>query len=66
MLVKYTIVFSLVIDITKELRNCRADNKAAKIKEVNEEEKLTRVVPSKKMVACWIDQAKKLDPVVTY
>jgi len=47
MLVKYTIVFSLVIDITKELRNCRADNKAAKIKEVNEEEKLTRVVPSK-------------------
>ena len=54
------------IDTVKELRNRRADNTAAKMKEVNDKKKLTRVVPSEKMVAGWIDQAKKLDPVVTY
>ncbi len=54
------------VDTVKELRNRRADNTAAKMKEVNDKKKLTRVVPSEKMVADWIDQAKKLDPIVTY
>ncbi len=54
------------VDTVKELRNRRADNTAAKMKEVNDAKSLTRVVPSEKMVAGWIDQAKKLDPVVTY
>ena len=38
----------------------------AKMKEVNEEKHLTKVVPSVKMLQKMIDQAKELPPVVTY
>lgn len=54
------------VDTVKELRNRRADNTAAKMKEVNDKKSLTRVVPSEKMVAAWIAQAKKLKPAVSY
>lgn len=54
------------VDTVKELRNRRADNLAAKMQEVNTAKKLTRTAPSEKQVVRWVDQAKKLKPVITH
>jgi predicted flap endonuclease-1-like 5' DNA nuclease len=54
------------VDTVKELKHRKADNLAAKMKEVKDQKKLTRVVPSVKQVAAWIEQAKLLDPKITY
>ncbi len=54
------------VDTVKELRNRNAENLHAKLVEVNEAKKLTRVVPPLTKVADFIEQAKQLDPVVTY
>jgi predicted flap endonuclease-1-like 5' DNA nuclease len=54
------------VDTVKELRNRNAENLHAKLEEINKEKNLTRVVPSAEKVADFIDQAKKLEPVVTY
>lgn len=54
------------VDTVKELRNRRADNLTAKMKEVNAEKKLTRATPSEKQVSGWVDQAKSLPPVITH
>ena len=54
------------VDTVKELRTRNAANLQAKLVEVNEEKKLTRVVPSLDKVADFIDQAGKLEPVVTH
>ena len=54
------------VDTVKELRNRRADNLSAKMKEVNAEKKLTRATPSEKQVASWVDQAKNLPPAITH
>ena len=54
------------VDTVKELRNRRADNLAAKMKEVNAAKKLTRSTPSEKQVSVWVDQAKSLPPVITH
>lgn len=54
------------VDTIKELRNRNAENLHAKLTEVNESKKLTRVVPSMEKVADFIEQAKKLEPIVTY
>jgi len=54
------------VDTVKELRNRNADNLAGKMKEVNKAKRLTRSVPSKNMVAAWVDLASKLPPVVTH
>lgn len=54
------------VDTVKELRNRNAANLAAKMKETNEEKELTRTNPSEKTVQGWVDQAKELDPKVTY
>jgi predicted flap endonuclease-1-like 5' DNA nuclease len=54
------------VDTVKELRNRNAENLAAKMAEVNETRKLTRNVPSEKVVSGWIDQAKSLDPLITH
>ncbi len=51
------------VDTVKELRNRRADNLSAKMKEINVEKKLTRSPPSEKQVASWVDQAKRLRPL---
>ena len=50
----------------KEFQHRVAANLEAKMKEVNEEKHLTKVVPSVKMLQKMIDQAKELPPVVTY
>ena len=54
------------VDTVKELRTRNADNLAAKMAEVNGAKKLTRSVPSAKIVAKWVEQAKTMDPVITY
>lgn len=54
------------VDTVKELRNRNAENLAAKMAEVNETRKLTRTVPSEKVVSDWVEQAKTLDPVITH
>ena len=54
------------VDTVKELRNRNAENLAAKMAEVNATKKLTRSVPSEKVVTKWVEQAKSLDPVITH
>ena len=54
------------VDTVKELRNRNAANLAAKMAEVNATKKLTRTVPSEKVVSKWVEQAGALDPVITH
>ncbi len=54
------------VDTVKELRTRRADNLAAKMKEVNEQKKLTRTVPSEKQVAKWVEQAKSMEAMISH
>lgn len=54
------------VDTVKELRNRNAENLYAKLVEVQEEKKITRTVPALSQVADFIEQAKALEPVVTY
>ena len=54
------------VDTVKELRNRRPDNLAIKMKEINEQKKLTRAVPSEKTISTWVEQAKKLDPKISH
>lgn len=56
------------VDTVKELRNRNAKNLFEALKKANESRKKSyvRQVPSEKMVANWIDQAKKLKPAVSY
>ncbi len=54
------------VDTVKELQHRNADNLSAKMEEVNNEKKLTRVVPAASVVARWIDQAKTTTPLITH
>lgn len=54
------------VDTVKELRNRNAENLHAKMAEVNESKKLVRQLPYLKNVEKWVEEAKKLDPKVTY
>ena len=54
------------VDTVKELRNRNAENLAAKMAEVNATKKLTRSVPSGKVVTAWVEQAKTLEPIITH
>ncbi len=54
------------VDTVKELRHRVAVNLAAKLVEVNEQKHLTRVVPVESELQRMIDQAKELEPRVTY
>ena len=54
------------VDTIKELRKRKADNLAAKMKEVNAEKKLARVSPSEKSIARWIEEAKTTEPAISY
>ena len=54
------------VDTVVELSKRVPANLAAKIEEVNKAKKLVRRVPTEKMVAGWIAQAKKLPRVVEY
>ncbi len=54
------------VDTVKELRNRNPENLAAKMSEVNEQRKLTRTVPGVTVVNQWVEQAKKLDALISY
>ncbi len=54
------------VDTIKELRNRKAGNLAAKMKEVNAAKKLSRTSPAESMVEKWVAQAKTMKPAVTY
>ena len=55
------------VDTVKELRNRKAQNLYAKMAEVNSAGRaLVRQLPGQKTVESWIEQAKKIDPKVTY
>lgn len=54
------------VDTVKELKMRRADNLTAKMAEVNEAKKLVRQVPAESSVSGWIDEAKTMEPAVSY
>ena len=54
------------VDTVKELRNRNAENLYAKLVEVQAEKKITKAVPAQSQVADFIEQAKALNPIVTY
>lgn len=54
------------VDTVKELRNRNAENLYAKIQEVNESKKLVRRLPSLSQVTEMIENAGKLEPLLTY
>ncbi len=54
------------VDTVKELRNRNAENLAAKMKEVQQEKRLTRTSPGVSTVSRWIARAKEMDPVITH
>lgn len=54
------------VDTVKELRNRNAENLAAKMKEVQQEKKLTRTAPGVSTVSRWVARAKEMDPVISH
>lgn len=54
------------VDTVNELKHRNPENLAVKMKEVNDEKKLTRAVPGPKEVTRWVEQAKSLEPKLTY
>lgn len=54
------------VDTVKELRNRVPANLHAKQLEVNESKRLVRRLPSEEQVADMVEQAKNLDPKMTY
>ena len=54
------------VDTVRELRNRRADNLHKALAETNAAKKLVRRVPTLVEVEHWIEDAKKLAPMVTY
>ena len=54
------------VDTVKDLKGRKASNLAARIAEVNADRKLVRQIPAEKTVAGWIEQAKTMQPVLTY
>ncbi len=54
------------VDTIKELRHRVPENLYRAIVEVNEAKRLVRRLPTLKMVADWVQQAKTLPPKVTY
>ena len=55
------------IDTVKELRNRNADNLHAKLAQANSAgRRLVRQLPALGQVRDWVDQAKKMEPKVSY
>ena len=54
------------VDTIKELRNRNADNLHEKLVEIQALKKITRTVPGKSQVEGFVNQAKTLEPMVTY
>ncbi len=56
------------VDTVKELRHRIPEHLHAKLEEVNKAEgqPLVRVLPGLKAVQSWIEEAKHLEPIITY
>ncbi|HOT96484.1 MAG TPA: DUF4332 domain-containing protein [bacterium] len=56
------------VDTVKELRTRNAENLVAKLAEANAagKKRMVRLLPGLKRVESWIEEAKKLTPMVTY
>jgi hypothetical protein len=54
------------VDTVKELKYRNPANLAQAMAEVNKRNKLVRMLPSEKLVARWIDHAKKLPLKISY
>jgi predicted flap endonuclease-1-like 5' DNA nuclease len=54
------------VDTVVELGTRKPENLFKKMEEINAEKKLVRKMPTEAQIAGWVDQAKKLDRVVTY
>jgi len=54
------------VDTVKELKMRKPENLHAKMVEVNEQKNLTRRLPSADQVADWVEQAKVMEPKMTY
>jgi len=54
------------VDTVKELKYRNPANLARAMAEANKKNKLVRMLPSEKVVARWIDHAKKLPLKITY
>lgn len=54
------------VDSVPELAQRNAANLYAKMKEINDSKNLVRQVPSESGVANWIEEAGKLDKIVTH
>jgi len=54
------------VDTIKELRTRNAENLHQKLEEINKVKKVTRRVPSLKMVQDFIERAKGTDPMVSH
>ena len=54
------------VDTVKELRNRNAENLTEKMAEINAAQRLVRQVPTLKLVQGWIEQAQKLEPMITH
>lgn len=54
------------VDTVKELAARKAENLAAKMKEINDARKLTRALPAASQVQKWIDQAKTMAAAISH
>lgn len=54
------------VDTVRELKYRNPANLAKAMAEVNKRNKLVQVLPSEKVVARWIENAKKLPPKISY
>lgn len=54
------------VDTVRELRNRVPDHLYQAVVRVNESKRLVRRLPTLRMVADWVEQARRLPPKVTY
>jgi predicted flap endonuclease-1-like 5' DNA nuclease len=54
------------VDTIRELRRRNTDRLLESMTELNLRKRLVRRLPTDAMVAAWVEQAKELEPLVTY
>lgn len=54
------------VDTIRELRRRNTDRLLESMTELNLRKRLVRRLPTDTMVAAWVEQAKELEPLVTY
>ena len=54
------------VDTVKELRTRNPENLTETMRDINRQKRLVKQVPNAAKVRYWVDQAKKLPPLVSY